>query len=119
AVALVLSAVGIHGLLSFTVSRRSREIGVRMALGAQASQVRGMILREGVFLALAGVVPGVAIAYAAGRAMQSLLAGVAPGDAATFTAATLLCVIATIGGCIAPAFRASRVDPMTAMRSDG
>jgi predicted permease len=117
-VALLLSAIGIHGLLSFTVSRRSREIGVRMALGAQSAQVRRMILREGAVLAVAGVVPGVAIAYAAGRGMQSLLAGVAPGDVPTFAAATALCVVATLIGCAAPAFRASRVDPISAIRAD-
>ena len=117
-VALVLSAVGIHGLLSFTVSRRSREIGVRMALGAQASEVRRMVLREGIVLAIAGVLPGAAIAYAAGRAMEALLAGVKPGDATTFAAAMALCAATTILGCLRPAFRASRVDPMSAIRSE-
>jgi predicted permease len=117
-VALVLSAVGIHGLLSFTVSRRSREIGVRMALGAQAAQVRGMILREGLWLAVAGVVPGAAVAYAAGRGMEALLAGVKPGDAPTFIAAMSLCAATTILGCLTPALRASRVDPMSAIRSE-
>lgn len=118
AVALVLSAVGIHGLLSFTVSRRSREIGVRMALGAEASQVRRMILREGIVLAVAGVVPGAAIAYAAGRAMEALLAGVTPGDLPTFATAAALCAATTILGCLRPAIRASRVDPMSAIRSE-
>jgi putative ABC transport system permease protein len=117
-VALVLSAVGIHGLLSFTVSRRSREIGVRMALGAEAVQVRGMILREGLSLALAGVIPGAVVAYAAGRGMEALLAGVQPGDVATFASATMLCVATTVLGCLRPAIRASRVDPMSAMRAE-
>jgi len=118
AVALLLSAVGIHGLLSFTVSRRSREIGVRMALGAEAGQVRGMIVREGVVLALAGVVPGAAIAYAAGRGMEALLAGVKPGDLPTFAVAAGLCAATTILGSLRPAIRASRVDPMAAIRSE-
>lgn len=117
-VALVLSAVGIHGLLSFTVSRRSREIGVRMALGAQASEVRRMVLREGILLAIAGVLPGAAIAYAAGRGMEALLAGVKPDDATTFVTAMTLCAATTILGCLRPAFRASRVDPMAAIRSE-
>ncbi|HEY4307406.1 MAG TPA: ABC transporter permease [Gemmatimonadaceae bacterium] len=117
-VALVLSAVGIHGLLSFTVSRRSREIGVRMALGAQASQVRRMILREGIVLAVAGVIPGALVAYAAGRGMEALLAGVKPGDVPTFAAAMALCAGTTILGCLRPALRASRVDPMSAIRSE-
>jgi predicted permease len=118
AVALLLSAVGIHGLLSFTVSRRSREIGVRMALGAEAGQVRRMIVREGVVLALAGVVPGAAIAYAAGRGMEALLAGVKPGDLPTFAVAAGLCAATTILGSLRPAIRASRVDPMAAIRSE-
>ena len=116
--ALVLSAVGIHGLLSFTVSRRSREIGVRMALGAESSSVRRMVMREGLLLALAGIIPGVAVAYAAGRAMQALLVGVNPGDTATFATAIALCVATTVFGCFRPAQRASRVDPMAALRAD-
>jgi predicted permease len=114
--ALLLSAVGIHGLLSFTVSRRSREIGVRMALGAEAAKVRRMVLREGLVLALAGIVPGAALAYAAGRAMQALLVGVSPGDTTTFSTAIALCVATTVFGCLRPAVRASRVDPVTALR---
>jgi predicted permease len=117
-VALILSAVGIHGLLSFTVSRRSREIGVRMALGAEASQVRRMVLREGIVLAIAGVIPGAVIAYAAGRGMQALLVGVNPGDVPTFVAAATLCAVTTILGCLRPAFHASRVDPMSAIRAE-
>ena len=114
----MLSAVGIHGLLSFTVSRRSREIGVRMALGAQSAQVRRMVLREGMWLAVAGIVPGAALAYAAGRGMEALLAGVKPGDAVTFATAIILCGVATILGCVRPAVRASRVDPMMAIRAE-
>jgi predicted permease len=118
ALALVLSAVGIHGLLSFTVSRRSREIGVRMALGAESASVRRMVLREGLVLALAGIVPGAALAYAAGRAMQALLVGVNPGDALTFASAIALCVATTVFGCLRPAARAARVDPMSAIRAE-
>lgn len=118
ALALVLSAVGIHGLLSFTVSRRSREIGVRMALGAESSRVRRMVMGEGLVLALVGIVPGAALAYAAGRGMQALLVGVNPGDAATFAAAIAVCVATTVFGCLRPAVRASRVDPMSAIRAE-
>lgn len=118
AIAVLLSAVGIHGLLSYTVSRRSREIGVRMALGAEASRVRAMIVREGVVLAVAGVIPGALLAYAAGRGMEALLAGVQPGDAVTFSIAVAICAVMTILGCVRPAFRASRVDPMTAIRAE-
>jgi len=116
--ALILSAVGIHGLLSFTVSRRAREIGVRMALGAERSRVRRMIMREGILFAAAGIIPGVAVAYGAGRAMQALLAGVAPADTLTFATAIGLCLVTTLVGCLRPAIRASRVDPMTAIRAE-
>jgi predicted permease len=118
AIALLLSGIGIHGLLSFTVSRRSREIGVRVALGAQSGQVARMVLREGAVLAVAGLIPGVAIAYAAGRAMESVLAGVTPGDPWTFTIAVVLCGATAILGCLRPARRAASVDPMTAMRAE-
>jgi ABC-type antimicrobial peptide transport system permease subunit len=77
-----------------------------------------MVLLEGVALAIAGIIPGVAIAYAAGRAMQALLAGVTPGDPATFAIAAVLCGATAILGCLRPARRAARVDPMTALRAD-
>src|SRR5438876_406296 len=87
AIAFVLAAVGIHGLLSFAVSQRTQEIGVRLALGAQSGDILSMILRRSVMLAIAGVVPGVALAYAAGRSMEALLAGVKPADALTLASA--------------------------------
>lgn len=117
-VALLLAGVGLHGLLAFTVSTRSQEIGVRLALGAQSRTIARMILREGLVLTVAGVVPGVAIAYVGGRAMQSLLVGVKPGDAATIGAAVAICVLTAIVGCLRPALRASRVDPIAALRSE-
>lgn len=118
AVALLLAGVGIHGLLAFAVSARLQEIGVRLALGARSGTITRMILREGLVLGLAGLLPGVLIAYAAGRAMQALLVGVEPGDAATFAVAVLLCLVTTIFGCVRPALRASRIDPIAALRSD-
>jgi len=118
AIAFLLAGVGVHGLLSFTVSRRAQEIGVRIALGAQSSAIVKMILRQGLVLAAAGVLPGVGLAYAAGRAMQALLAGVEPGDAPTFAAAVGLCLSMTISGCLWPALRAVRVDPITAIRAE-
>jgi putative ABC transport system permease protein len=117
-VALLLAGVGIHGLLSFTVSRRTQEIGVRMALGAEGREIVGMIVREGLTLALFGAIPGVAVAYAAGRAMQALLAGVSPSDPVSLAGAVCLCAVATILGCARPALRAARVDPISALRSD-
>jgi putative ABC transport system permease protein len=117
-IALLLAGVGIHGLLAFTVSARIQEIGVRLALGARRGMITRMILREGLLLGLAGLLPGVVVAYAAGRAMQSLLVGVEPGDAATFVTAVLACLIITVFGCLRPAIRASRIDPITALRHE-
>jgi len=116
--AFLLAGIGIYGLLSFAVSERAREIGIRMALGARAGEILGMILRQGVLLALAGVIPGVALAYAAGRAMASLLAGLDPGDATTFLAAVVLCLLMTILGSLWPAIRAVRVDPIRVIRRE-
>jgi len=116
AIAFLLAAVGIHGVLAFAVSTRAREIGVRMALGAQRGAIVRMVLQRGALLAMAGVVPGVALAWYAGKTMEALLAGVKPYDAATFLAATGLCLTMTLLGCLLPAWRAARVDPMTAMR---
>jgi len=118
AVAFVLAAVGIHGLLSFTVSQRTTEIGVRIALGAQRRDILSMVLLRGVMLSLAGVVPGVLLAYAAGRSMEALLAGVHPADALTLTSAVGLSVLMTIVGTVAPTLRALRVDPIAALRTE-
>lgn len=118
AIAFFLAAVGIHGLLAFSVSTRKHEIGVRMALGAQRGKIVGLVLRQGVVLALCGVIPGIALAYAAGRAMQSLLFGVEPGDGVTFAAAALLCVLMTVAGSLVPVLRAVRVAPATAFRGE-
>jgi putative ABC transport system permease protein len=116
--ALLLGGIGIHGLLSFAVSQRTQEIGVRIALGAQPGDILSMILRRSVGLAIAGVVPGVALAYACGRAMQALLAGVTPGDAATFATATGLALAMTMAGSVLPTLRAVRVDPISAIRME-
>ena len=117
-VAFLLAAVGIHGLLAFSVSQRSHEFGVRMALGAERGAIVGLVLRQGVVLALCGVIPGVALAYTAGRAMQSLLFGVEPGDGTTFAAAAALCVVMTLAGSLVPVLRAVKVAPASAFRSE-
>jgi len=117
ALAFLLAASGIHGLLSFSVSSRQREIGVRMALGAQGREVVRMIVRQALLLAGAGVIPGLVLAYLAGRTMESLLFGVRPNDVVTFTAVAVLCVVMTVIGCLAPALRAVRVDPAIALRA--
>ncbi len=115
-VAVLLSGVGIYGLLAYTVSQRSHEIGVRLALGADPSRVGRMIFADGMRLALLGIVPGVFVAYAAARGMRALLFGVAPNDPATFAAATLLALLMTVAGSLLPALRAVRITPMSALR---
>jgi len=118
AIAFLLAGVGIHGLLSFAVSRRTQEIGVRIALGARPGEIVGMIARQGAVLAGAGVAPGIVLAYAAGRAMEGLLAGVKPGDAVTFASAIGLCMLMTVLGSLVPAVRAVRIDTIAAIRSE-
>jgi predicted permease len=117
-IAFVLAGIGIHGLLSFSVSQRAQEIGVRMALGAQSGDILRMIIRRSMMLALAGVIPGVVLAYLAGRSMEALLAGVKPADAPTMLAAVGLSVLMTGVGSLLPTLRALRVDPITALRAE-
>jgi predicted permease len=118
AVAVLLSGVGIYGLLAYMVSQRSQEIGVRLALGAEPAQVGRMIFADGMRLALIGVVPGVLGAYVAARAMSALLFGVAPSDPATFATAVGLALLITFAGSVVPALRAVRVTPMSVLRAD-
>jgi putative ABC transport system permease protein len=118
AIAFVLAAVGIHGLLSFAVSQRLTEIGVRVALGAQRSDIVSMVLRRCVMLALAGIVPGIFLAYGAGVSMEALLAGVRPADALTLASVVGLSLVMTVLGSLAPTLRALRVDPIVALRSE-
>jgi len=118
AVAVLLSGVGIYGLLAYTVSQRSQEIGVRLALGADPSRVGRMILADGMRLALFSIVPGVLGAYAAARGMSALLFGVAPSDPATFATGVGVALLMTFAGSLAPAVRAVRVTPMSVLRAE-
>jgi putative ABC transport system permease protein len=118
AIAFLLAGIGLHGLLSFTVSSRSQEFGVRMALGAQRADILGMVLRDGVRLAMAGLVPGVTLAYLAGRTLSALLAGVNAGDAPTFLTVVGLCFAMTLAGSLLPAIRAIRLDPTLVIRAE-
>ena len=118
ALALILAAVGIHGLLAFTVAQRDREIGVRLALGASPTTVGSMIVKDGVRMALLGVIPGIFFAWLAARWMSNLLFGVQPSDPATIVVVALLCFVTAVGACVRPALRAARIHPMTALRSD-
>ena len=116
--ALVLAAVGIHGLLAFTVAQRDREIGVRLALGADPAAVARMVVGEGVRMAVIGVVPGIAVAYLAARSMRSLLFGVPAADPLTFSAVAALCFAVVVIACVRPAWRAARIAPINALRAD-
>ena len=115
ALALILAAVGIYGLIACFVSQRTHEIGVRIALGAQRRDVLRLVMGDGARMALAGIVLGVAGALALTRVMASLLFEVKPADPATFTLVAILLAIVALAACYVPARRAMRVDPMAAL----
>jgi len=118
-VALLLGAIGIYGVISYMVSLRTREIGVRMALGAQSTEVRRMVVRQGLALAVIGVGIGLAGALALSRLISSLLYGIAPHDPLTLGVVTVgLLAVAAVASWL-PAMRAARIDPIEALRADG
>jgi ABC-type antimicrobial peptide transport system permease subunit len=117
-IAFLLAAIGIHGLLSYTVSNRTQEIGVRMALGATRGNILQLIVSDAFLLAIIGILLGAAVAYASGLGLQSLLAGLKPNDIDAFSAGILLSLVMTVAGSFLPAMRAIRVDPATALRSE-
>ena len=115
---LLLAAVGLYSVMAYAVTERTREIGIRMALGAQPGQVRGMVLRKGMALTLAGLAAGLALALGVARLVASLLVGVGTADPLTFAgAAVFLCAVA-LAACYLPARRATKVDPMTSLRAE-
>ncbi len=116
ALALLLACIGLFGLMSYSVSRRTNEIGIRMALGAQRAAVVGMVVRESMIVVAIGVLIGLAGALAGGRFIQSVLYGLSPTDAWTMAGAVILMIAVSLAAGYLPARRASRVDPMVALR---
>ena len=116
AVSMVLAALGIYGVMSYSVAQRTSEIGIRIALGAESRDVLGMVIRDGVFIAAAGTLAGTAGAFALTRVLRGLLFGVSAVDAPTFVAMAAVLIAVTLVACYVPARRAARTDPMIALR---
>ena len=116
--ALILGAVGIYGTISYVVSRRTREIGIRMALGAQAKDVRRMVVAQGGRVAMVGVVIGLGAALLSARWLETLLFEVKARDPLVFGAVSLIMISVALLACYLPARRASAVNPVEAMRTD-
>jgi putative ABC transport system permease protein len=117
-IALALAAVGIFGVLAFSVSQRTREFGIRMALGAQSADVLRMVMREALKITVAGVAAGLLLAAALTRWLAALLFGVQPHDLVTFVGSAALLAVVALIACAAPALRAARVDPAVALHQE-
>jgi putative ABC transport system permease protein len=116
--AVALAAIGIYGLLTYLVSQRTREIGIRMAIGASQRDVLSLIVRKGLLLTGAGVAAGLVLALGVTRLMRALLYGVGPADLVTFVAVPLILLVVALAASYLPAARATRVSPLLALRSD-
>jgi len=118
ALALVLACVGLYGVISYAVAQRTHEIGVRMALGAQPLDVLRLVLRQGMVLTIAGLLVGIAVGLVATRVLSDMLFGVTPRDPLTFVGVPLLLLLVAFFACYIPARRATRIDPLAALRCD-
>ena len=116
--ALLLACLGIYGVISYSVARRTSEMGIRIALGAQPSQVSMLVLRQGIRPVLGGLLVGVLGALAAGQLISSFLFGTEPRDPAAISAVVAVLLLVAAAACWAPARRASRIDPMAALRDE-
>jgi len=116
--ALLLAAIGVAGVLAISVSRRTAEIGIRLALGAQSRDVLAMVLRQGLMLVLLGLAIGLPASFFASRLLSTLLFGIGPHDPVAFAGAIVLLLAVALAACAAPAIRASRIDPIAALRID-
>jgi len=117
-VAVLLAALGIYGVLAFSVGQRTPEIGIRMALGADRTSILSLILRQGVALVVIGVALGLLGYFAASRVIGTLLFNVAPNDPVALVAAPVVLALIALAACLLPARRATRVDPMVALRAE-
>lgn len=115
-IAMLLAALGVYGVMAYLVAERTQEIGIRMALGAQRSDVLGLVIKNGVVLTLIGVAVGLALALGLTRLMTTLLFGIAPNDVATFAAVSAFLILVALAACYIPARRATKVDPLVALR---
>jgi ABC-type antimicrobial peptide transport system permease subunit len=118
AIAMILSGVGIFGLMSYSVACRTREIGIRMAVGAEPGTIVRQFLKEGLQLALAGMIAGALVAAASIRGLSSLLFGVSPFDPVSFLGALALLTLVALLACLLPALRAIRINPVSALRAE-
>ena len=115
-VAVLLAAIGVYGVTSFAVAQRTREIGVRMALGAAKADILAMVVKQGMGLVTVGIAVGLLFAFVAGRSLASFLYGISGTDPGTFVAVPLILAAVALVACLVPARRATRLDPLAALR---